>query len=85
VNSASVWSNYLKNVGLAGFDISSFVAGASKGVPGVDMPNVAFAISGGGERAMLVGASMLAAMDNRNVSYSEDHFNLLCCTEWHIM
>lgn len=62
------WTAYLNNVGLAGLNVPAFVAGTASGRPGVDMPNVAFAISGGGERAMLVGGSILAAMDSRNAS-----------------
>jgi lysophospholipase len=64
VNSGPAWDEYLTNVGLADFDVASFVARAPQG----DMPNVAFTISGGGQRAMLVGGSVLAGMDNRNTS-----------------
>ena len=67
-NSAADWTSYLNNVGLQGLDVNAFVAGTKSGRPGVDMPNVAFAISGGGQRAMLVGGSMLAAFDNRNTT-----------------
>ena len=50
-NSATDWTIYLNNVGLQGLDVNAFVSGTKLGRPGIDMPNVAFVISGGAQRA----------------------------------
>lgn len=63
-NAVSEWSSYLKNsaLNLTGFNIDTFLANTS------NLPNVAVAVSGGGYRAMLHGASVVNAFDGRNSS-----------------
>ncbi|KAI8456205.1 lysophospholipase [Phakopsora pachyrhizi] len=67
-NSMQLWVDYLSRTNLASFNITDFLRSAeSKGVQaGVTLPNVAFSISGGGNRALLYGASILDAFDSRN-------------------
>ncbi|KAJ3332335.1 Lysophospholipase 1 [Blyttiomyces sp. JEL0837] len=52
------WKSYLERAGLEGFDIDAFVAKKK-------LPTVALAFSGGGSRALLVGAGVIRAMDDR--------------------
>jgi lysophospholipase len=66
LTSVPAWSAYLKNVNLAGLNVSSFTAVHKNGLP--SLPNVGFAVSGGGYRALLYGASVLSAFDSRNAS-----------------
>lgn len=69
--SAQDWTTYLKNANMSHFDIKSFTKGIEEnGVPGVTMPNIAVALSGGGERAALFGAAVLAAFDVNNEASS---------------
>ncbi|KAL8292316.1 hypothetical protein RQP46_001782 [Phenoliferia psychrophenolica] len=68
VTSLDDWTAYLNGVGLEGLDVSIFVPSADKAVAGKTMPILSFAVSGGGQRAMLVGGGILAAFDNRNAT-----------------
>ncbi|KAL8278579.1 hypothetical protein RQP46_009071 [Phenoliferia psychrophenolica] len=65
-SSVPAWKAYLENVGLQGLNITEFVK--TNGVAGRTMPNVAFALSGGGYKALMHGASILAAFDGRNAT-----------------
>lgn len=67
-NSVNTWTEYLNNLGLAGLDVGSFVPSKDNAKPGVTLPNIGIAVSGGGERAMLVGGGILAALDGRNAT-----------------
>ncbi|KAL8286878.1 hypothetical protein RQP46_003884 [Phenoliferia psychrophenolica] len=60
------WTAYLNNVGLEGLLVETFVPLSTFAVPGVTVPLIAFAASGGAERAMLVGGGIMAAFDGRN-------------------
>lgn len=53
--------NFLKRVNLRGFDADKFMSNKTQS------PNVALAFSGGSYRAMLSGAGLLAALDNRTL------------------
>lgn len=65
--SIQAWSSYLKRSSLMDFDLESFLPEIERGViPGEDLPNIGFAASGGGHRAMLYSASILAALDGRD-------------------
>ncbi|KAI8855236.1 acyl transferase/acyl hydrolase/lysophospholipase [Chytridium lagenaria] len=52
------WKRYLDNAGLEGFDVDAFVKKEK-------LPRVALAFSGGGSRALLVGAGVIKALDER--------------------
>ncbi|MBW0478355.1 hypothetical protein O181_018070 [Austropuccinia psidii MF-1] len=62
------WAEYLSRAKLTDFNVTAFIQGRSQGelVPGKTLPNVAFALSGGGNRALLYAASVLNAFDARN-------------------
>lgn len=62
------WQAYLTNAGLTQLDQTAFFkkAKASGGVAGSTLPNVGIAVSGGGLRALLVGAGVLNGLDARN-------------------
>ncbi|KNF04480.1 hypothetical protein, variant 2 [Puccinia striiformis f. sp. tritici PST-78] len=66
--SVTTWEAYLSRVNLTGFDVQAFLKHSTRNglVPGRDLPNVAFSISGGGNRALLYAASILDAFDTRN-------------------
>lgn len=68
LKSVPYWRAYLSRAGLEQFDIESFLLKASTdgAVRGLTLPNVALALSGGGPRAALIGASMVHAFDDRN-------------------
>ncbi|MBW0487391.1 hypothetical protein O181_027106 [Austropuccinia psidii MF-1] len=68
VKSVALWEEYLSRVQLADFNITGFLKNAKQNPPilGETIPNFAFAISGGGTRALLYGASILDAFDQRN-------------------
>ncbi|KAK4701506.1 lysophospholipase, partial [Phenoliferia sp. Uapishka_3] len=68
VTSLGDWKSYLGGVGLEGLDVNTFVSEGANADPGKTMPLVGFAVSGGGQRAMLVGGGILAAFDNRNAT-----------------
>lgn len=61
------WQAYLTNSGL-NVDQTTFFkkAKASGGVAGSTLPNLGIAVSGGGLRALLVGAGILNGLDARN-------------------
>ncbi|MBW0507593.1 hypothetical protein O181_047308 [Austropuccinia psidii MF-1] len=63
------WEEYLNRVNLVDFDIESFLSRAKSDeegpILGQTLPSIAFAASGGGHRAMLYSASILAAFDGR--------------------
>ncbi|PLW19872.1 hypothetical protein PCANC_05906 [Puccinia coronata f. sp. avenae] len=63
--STSSWLTYLTQVGLSDFDIANFTAGTPP-VAGETLPNIGIAMSGGGIRALIGGAGVLDAFDNRN-------------------
>ncbi|KAI9327007.1 lysophospholipase catalytic domain-containing protein [Zopfochytrium polystomum] len=52
------WKSYLDRANLEGFDVDKFVKSQN-------LPTVALAFSGGGSRALLVGAGVIRAMDDR--------------------
>ncbi|PLW19858.1 hypothetical protein PCANC_05920 [Puccinia coronata f. sp. avenae] len=62
------WESYLRQLRLQDFNITQFLESAVRegGAPGETLPNIAFATSGGGDRALLFSASMLDAFDLRN-------------------
>ncbi|KAI9605710.1 hypothetical protein H4Q26_004075 [Puccinia striiformis f. sp. tritici PST-130] len=66
--SLPLWRTYLDNAGLLGFDVDEFLSEATRngGTPAVTLPNLGFALSGGGARAGLVGAGILNAFDSNN-------------------
>ncbi|OAV93584.1 hypothetical protein PTTG_12089 [Puccinia triticina 1-1 BBBD Race 1] len=68
LKSVPYWRSYLSRAGLSDFDIESFLKKASTqgAVRGLTLPNVGLALSGGGPRAALIGASMVHALDDRN-------------------
>lgn len=49
-----MWAEYLDNVGIADFDVINFVNKGMQagGRAGFDLPNIAIAVSGGGERSV---------------------------------
>jgi len=53
----------LSNLNISGFDASAYINGNADNVTA--LPNIAIAASGGGYRAMLNGAGVLAAFDSR--------------------
>ncbi|KAH9814848.1 lysophospholipase [Melampsora americana] len=63
------WVEYLTRVNLTDFDVADFLSSATSSegsaVAGQTLPNIGFAASGGGHRAMLYSASILAAFDGR--------------------
>lgn len=62
--SIPAWRSYLSRAELTDFEIDSFIP--SQGIPGVTLPNIGLAISGGGIRALLGCAGVLNAFDDRN-------------------
>lgn len=66
--SIPLWTEYLSRLNISGLDLNAFLskANAQGGRAAETLPNFGFAISGGGARALCVGASILEAMDGRN-------------------
>ncbi|KAG0140869.1 hypothetical protein CROQUDRAFT_68916 [Cronartium quercuum f. sp. fusiforme G11] len=66
--SIPLWRDYLNRLNITGLDVESFLSQATSqgGRAAENLPNFGFAISGGGARALCVGASILDAMDGRN-------------------
>ncbi|KAA1091693.1 hypothetical protein PGTUg99_005510 [Puccinia graminis f. sp. tritici] len=66
--SIPLWAGYLNRLRLQDFNVTQFLESAisNGGAPGESLPNIAFATSGGGDRALLFSASMLDAFDFRN-------------------
>ncbi|KAI9605782.1 hypothetical protein H4Q26_004150 [Puccinia striiformis f. sp. tritici PST-130] len=66
--SIPLWQTYLKNVNLDGFNIDDFLGPAKKdgGVAALTLPNIGFALSGGGMRALCYSGSILDSFDSRN-------------------
>ena len=66
--SIPLWQSYLNRLRLQDFNVTQFLESAisNGGAPGETLPNIAFATSGGGDRALLFSASMLDAFDFRN-------------------
>jgi lysophospholipase len=62
--STDLWKTYLAGVGLADFDVANFTT--PNPVAGETVPNIGIAMSGGGIRALIGGAGILDAFDNRN-------------------
>ncbi|KAI9205197.1 lysophospholipase catalytic domain-containing protein [Polychytrium aggregatum] len=54
------WRAYLQRVGLKDFDVEAFLAANER------LPRIGLAMSGGGNRAMLVGAGVISSLDERN-------------------
>ncbi|KAH9455027.1 hypothetical protein Pst134EA_033081 [Puccinia striiformis f. sp. tritici] len=67
-NSIPLWERYLRGLRLQEFNVTQFLEPAlnTRGLAGKTLPNIAFATSGGGDRALLYSASMLDAFDLRN-------------------
>ncbi|KAI8456241.1 lysophospholipase [Phakopsora pachyrhizi] len=65
---SSAERHYLNRINITGFNTTHFLSGAvSNGEKaGYTLPNFAFTIAGGGNRALLYGASILDAFDSRN-------------------
>jgi len=68
LKSVPYWRSYLSRAGLSEFDIELFLKKAldQGAVTGLTLPNVGLALSGGGPRAALIGASMVHALDDKN-------------------
>ncbi|WAQ90511.1 hypothetical protein PtA15_12A501 [Puccinia triticina] len=66
--SIPLWQSYLNRLRLQDFNVTQFLESAvsTGGAAGETLPNIAFATSGGGDRALLFSASMLDAFDSRN-------------------
>lgn len=66
--SIPLWSDFLKQAGLKDFDIEDFLhkATTTGARAGDTVPNIALALSGGGNRALLYSSSILDAFDSRN-------------------
>ncbi|PLW33868.1 hypothetical protein PCANC_15029 [Puccinia coronata f. sp. avenae] len=66
--SLTMWEEYLLRVNLTGFDVKLFLQNSTRDglVAGRNLPNVAFSLSGGGNRALLYAASIMDAFDSRN-------------------
>ncbi|KAG0145240.1 hypothetical protein CROQUDRAFT_46067 [Cronartium quercuum f. sp. fusiforme G11] len=66
--SLPLWSDFLSRAGMVDFKIDSFLEKAKTlgARAGETLPNVGFALSGGGNRALLYSASILDAFDSRN-------------------
>ncbi|KAA1093594.1 hypothetical protein PGTUg99_002856 [Puccinia graminis f. sp. tritici] len=62
------WEDYLSRVNLKGFDVKEFLKSSTHNglVAGRNLPNIAFSLTGGGNRALLYSASILDAFDSRN-------------------
>ncbi|EGG07350.1 uncharacterized protein MELLADRAFT_105902 [Melampsora larici-populina 98AG31] len=69
-NSVQGWAEYLTRANLTDFDVADFLSQATStegnALAGKTLPNIGFAASGGGHRAMLYSASILAAFDGRD-------------------
>ncbi|PLW42637.1 hypothetical protein PCANC_11751 [Puccinia coronata f. sp. avenae] len=68
LKSIPYWRSYLSRAGLSELDTESFLKKASDegAAAGLTLPNVGLALSGGGPRAALIGASMVNALDDKN-------------------
>ncbi|EGF97507.1 uncharacterized protein MELLADRAFT_85114 [Melampsora larici-populina 98AG31] len=66
--SIPLWKDYLNRVKLNNFDVNQFLAKAEHqgGIGMNTLPSFGFAISGGGVRALCLGASILEGFDGRN-------------------
>ncbi|KAA1089054.1 hypothetical protein PGT21_005312 [Puccinia graminis f. sp. tritici] len=62
------WEDYLSRVNLKGFDVKEFLKSSTHNglVAGRNLPNIAFSLTGGGNRALLYSAAILDAFDSRN-------------------
>jgi lysophospholipase len=60
-------------VNLTGFDVKDFLKNSTRDgqVAGRNLPNIAFSLSGGGNRALLYAASIMDAFDSRNPQANE--------------
>ncbi|KAE8210149.1 hypothetical protein CF327_g5940 [Tilletia walkeri] len=66
---ASDWASYLRRVGL---DTNAFPGGADNFTKTIsNLPRAAIALSGGGQRAQLVGGGMVQAFDGRNATANQ--------------
>jgi len=57
---------FLNRANISGFDVKSYFEGISANTS--NFPNIGIAVSGGGYRALMVGAGALAAFDNRTAN-----------------
>ncbi|KAG0139668.1 hypothetical protein CROQUDRAFT_69979 [Cronartium quercuum f. sp. fusiforme G11] len=64
--SIPLWRQYLERVNLEDFDVEKFLAKAESTGGGRFFPKFGFAFSGGGVRALCLGASIIEAFDGRN-------------------
>ncbi|KAA1092492.1 hypothetical protein PGT21_004858 [Puccinia graminis f. sp. tritici] len=71
--SLKTWEDYLCRVNLTGFDVKEFLKNSTRDgqVAGRNLPNIAFSLSGGGNRALLYAASIMDAFDSRNPQANE--------------
>ncbi|POV98291.1 hypothetical protein PSHT_14090 [Puccinia striiformis] len=62
------WEEYLLRANLTNFDVQAFLKNSTRDglVAGRNLPNIAFSLSGGGNRALLYAASIMDAFDARN-------------------
>lgn len=63
------WRKYLERANLVDFDLNQFMAMAQAGKTGGrvnGLPKLGFAFSGGGVRALCLGAAVIEAFDGRN-------------------
>lgn len=58
--------DFLSRANITGFDVNSYF-NAHSGSSG-DLPNIGIAVSGGGWRALMIGAGALSAFDNRTAN-----------------
>ncbi|MBW0510821.1 hypothetical protein O181_050536 [Austropuccinia psidii MF-1] len=72
-NSIPLWKDYLQRANLSDFNIEAFLQQAQErgGLAAETLPNIGFALSGGGARALCVGGSILDAFDSRNDKANE--------------
>ncbi|KAH9817183.1 lysophospholipase catalytic domain-containing protein [Melampsora americana] len=68
LRSIPLWKDYLNQVNLIDFDLNQFLSKAEHqgGIGMKTLPSFGFAISGGGIRALCLGASILEGFDGRN-------------------
>ncbi|WAR61855.1 hypothetical protein PtB15_12B547 [Puccinia triticina] len=66
--SLKAWDDYLSRVNLCDFNVQGFLKNSTRDglVAGRNLPNIAFSLSGGGNRALLYAASIMDALDARN-------------------
>lgn len=61
--------DFMSRANIAGFDAESYLNDQAKNV--ANLPNIAIAVSGGGYRALMNGAGVLAGMDDRTAGSTD--------------